>query len=260
MLRLSQGHLNLLETCPPKFQQSYLTLASSLPNPETEERQTWGSRFHLLMQQRELGLSITSLLEEDTELDRSLKALVQAAPELLTNNSQQKREAEHSRTLSFGNYLLTVIYDLLIAEEEQAKIIDWKTYLKPEKRAKLARNWQTRLYLYVLAETSDYSPEQISMTYWFVKLPKKTQSHTFSYSQEQHQKTEQDLTELLTNLDNWLSSKDRHSFPHRNNCESNCPYYQELLVANISNKTKKYNVSDRDHLLHDIQDISEIPL
>ena len=264
MLRLSQGHLNLLETCPPKFQQSYLREANSLPNPEIEDKQVWGSRFHLLMQQRELGLPIASLLQEETELDRSLKALIEAAPELLINHHSGIREAEHSRTLSFGNYLLTVVYDLLIAEKNRAKIIDWKTYLQPQHKNKLARNWQTRLYLYVLAETSDYLPEQISMTYWFVKLPKKPKSHSFTYSQKKHQKTKQDLHNLLTNLDKWLQQNDLKSFPHHDECESNCPYYQELLYTKTSeavrDRANNNFVCDLDRLQKEIQNASEIPL
>lgn len=271
MLRLSQGHLNLLETCPPKFQQSYLSQASSLPNPETAEKQTWGNRFHLLMQQRELGLPIASLLQEDTELDRSLKALVNAAPDFFNYNHHQRREAEHSLTINFGNYLLSVVYDLLIAEDNQAKIIDWKTYLRPQAKTKLACNWQTRLYLYVLAETSDYSPEQLSMTYWFVKLPTKPQSHTFTYNKQLHQKTKQDLTKLLTNLELWLGDSNENSFPHRNGCNaSTCPYYRELVAANTSVNedvtfaspasvciVRQTNTSQR---LTAIEEIPEIPI
>jgi hypothetical protein len=248
MLRLSQGHLNLLETCPPKFRQSYLNQKSSLPKPESEDKQLWGSRFHLLMQQRELGLPIELLLQEDLELDRSLKALIQAAPELLNNNDKQKRSAEHSLTLSFGNYLLTVVYDLLIAEELQAQIIDWKTYLKPQKRNQLARNWQTRLYLYILAKTTDYLPEQISMTYWFVRLPNKLQSQTFTYNEQLHRQTEADLAKLLAQLDLWLENNDDYSFSHHHNCEAICPYAQELLVSDLSNQ------------INDVDDISEISL
>jgi ATP-dependent exoDNAse (exonuclease V) beta subunit len=59
--------------------------------------------------------------------------------------------------------LLTVIYDLLIEAEDNAQILDWKTYPQPKEQNRLAKDWQTRLYLYVLAETSDYLPEQISM-------------------------------------------------------------------------------------------------
>jgi PD-(D/E)XK nuclease superfamily len=255
MFRLSQAHLNLLAICPPKFKQSYLIQGSSVPNPESEEKQIWGSRFHLLMQQRELGLPIEPLLKEDSELDRCLKALIQAAPELLTNNATQKREAEHSRTVRFGNYLLTVIYDLLIVEEHQGKIIDWKTYLKPRKRNKLAENWQTRLYLYVLAKTSNYLPEQLSMTYWFVRLPDKPQSQTFFYNEQMYHDTEKDLKELLSKLDQWLESNDHSSFPHHHECELNCPYAQELFFEH-----KADNRSDRNQLLSDIENILEIPL
>ena len=254
MFHLSQTHLNLLQTCPPKFQQSYLEQASSLPNLETESKQTWGSRFHLLMQQRELGLPIAPLLKEDAELESSLNALIQAAPELLLhNNPYQTREAEHSRTISYGNYLLTVIYDLLVAAKNQAKIIDWKTYLKPPKKQKLANNWQTRLYLYVLAETSEYLPEQISMTYWFVKLPQKPQSLTFSYSQQQHQKNEADLNLLLSNLDIWLSNYPHTDFPHRRDCQTNCYYYPEFLDSDQADQAEF-------DLLQEINSIEEISI
>ena len=228
LIRLSQGQLNLLEICPPKFQQIYLNRLSSLPDPETEEKQTWGSRFHLIMQQRELGLPIESLLQKDRDLDQAFQALLKAAPNILDHSDHQWREAEHSRTLNFGNYLLTVIYDLLIADDHQAQIIDWKTYLKPQNKNKLARNWQTRLYLYTLVETSEYLPEKISMTYWFVKLPNKPESHIFTYDSQQHQQTTEDLHNLLTNLDIWL--EEARDFPHHANCEHQCPYYQELMA------------------------------
>lgn len=248
MLRLSQGHLNLLAQCPPKFARTYMGKTSSLPNPELEDRQTWGKQFHLLMQQRELGLPIESLLAENNELDSSLKALVSAAPELFQANSDSFREAEHVLTLAHGHYLLTVIYDLLVAESDRAQIIDWKTYPLPQDRAKIAHNWQTRLYLYLLAETSEYEPEQISMTYWFVKLPHQPESHTFSYSSGQHQKTAQDLQGLLDKLDSWLHEAD--GFPCLVNCKTQCPYSEELALAKVN--------SDRDSLVEQIESIPEV--
>lgn len=258
LIRLSQGHLNLLEICPPKFQQVYLEQLSSLPNPEQQEKQTWGSKFHLLMQQRELGLPIESLLQEDEELKRSLIALMKAAPEIFLSQRNIWREAEHCRTVSFGNYLLTVIYDLLIADDRQAKILDWKTYLQPQNKTKLANNWQTRLYLYVLAETSEYLPEQLSMTYWFIKLPTQPKSLTFPYSQAQHEKTKQDLTRLLTKLDDWLNNyRDRQvDFPHHSNCED-CPFSQFLLSSQISSTDTELT---KQNNLTSITDIEEIAI
>lgn len=202
-LRLSQGQLNLLERCPRQFQHTYLDQFGSPSSLEQQERQTWGSRFHLLMQQRELGLPIESLVQEDAQLQRWMTAFTSAAPDILTSASHTFRESEHCRTLQVQGYVLTVVYDLLIADEI-AQILDWKTYPKPQNRRWLAQNWQTLLYLYVLAQTSDYLPEQISMTYWFIQSPDKPQSLKFAYSANQHQQTGQKLNALLSQLTDWL--------------------------------------------------------
>lgn len=231
LIRLSQSHLNLLSICPPKFQRVYLDGLGSLPAPEQQDTMEWGSRFHLLMQQRELTLPIEPLLATDTELDSSLRALIEAAPELAPN-PQVWREAEHCRTLSIGNFLFTVIYDLLIAESDQAVILDWKTYRKPIGIKKLQQNWQTRLYLYVLIETSEYQPEQVQMTYWFVKSGK-PQNVTIKYSQQKHQQTKQELAFLLDNLAIWLQNHQKFQidFPHQPDCETTCLFYQDFATA-----------------------------
>ncbi len=201
---LSQGQLNLLEACPRKFQHVYFDQLGTPVSPAQQERLAWGSRFHLLMQQRELGLPIELLVEEDAELQHWVTALVNEATDVLTPDPQTFRESEHCRTLNFQDYLFTVIFDLLIEAEDNAQILDWKTYPKPKNRDKLAQDWQTRLYFYVLAETSDYLPEQISMMYWFVKSKPCPKSLTFTYDEIQHQKTRQDLSKLLTKLSGWL--------------------------------------------------------
>ncbi|MEM8672637.1 MAG: PD-(D/E)XK nuclease family protein [Cyanobacteria bacterium P01_G01_bin.67] len=231
LIRLSQSHLNLLSICPPKFQRVYLDCLGSLAAPEQQESMQWGSRFHLLMQQRELNLPIESLLATDSELDRSLKALIKAAPELEPDPNIW-REAEHCRTLCQDDFLFTVIYDLLIAQADRAVILDWKTYRQPIGSKKLQQNWQTRLYLYVLAETSEYKPEQIQMTYWFVKSGQ-PKSVTINYSQLKHEQTEQELTILLANLKTWLQNYQefKTDFPHRANCENTCPFYQDFAEA-----------------------------
>ena len=251
---LSQSHLNLLSICPPKFQQVYLDCLGSIPDPKQQESMQWGNRFHLIMQQRELNLPIEPLLASDLELDSSVKDLVKAVPELSEPTQDIWREAEHCRTISYGNFVLTVIYDLFVAQTDKAIILDWKTYSKPEKRNKLARNWQTRLYLYVLVETSEYLPEQIQMTYWFVKSGKPT-NVTFNYSQTLHQQTEQDLDDLLTQLESWLQGYQQHQIdlPHKPDCQAKCPYYQSLCSEDTSQ-------IQHQELLKAIADIEEIPI
>ncbi len=254
-LRLSQGQLNLLQTCPPQFQKIYLEQLASPSHPEQEEKKQWGTLFHQLMQQLALGLPIDSLLAQNPELQHSLQALVAATSEIWSSEAVIWRDAEHYRTLNYQDYLLTVVYDLLVTYENRAVIFDWKTYLQPENPHKLAKNWQTRLYLYVLAETSNYQPEDISLTYWFVKLPSQPQNITFNYNLQLHQQTHQDLTNILNKLEQWLEGyvNDNLDFPHNYNCENNCPYYQYL-------STYKYKNKDSDNLIHltSIDNIEEI--
>ncbi len=253
LIRLSQSHLNLLNACPPRFQQVYLDCLGSLPKPSQQDNMQWGSRFHLLMQQRELTLPIEALLATDAELDNSLKALIRAAPELEPDPNIW-REAEHCRTFSLGNFLFTVIYDLLIAKTDRAIIFDWKTYRNPPPSKQLAKDWQTRLYLYVLAETSEYEPEQLQMTYWFVKSGQ-PKSKTFSYSQQQHQQNAQELIVLTANLARWLSNYQQlqTDLPHQPDCQQNCPYHH-LFSA------EDQTVNRHQELLKSIDEIEEIAI
>jgi len=77
--------------------------------------------FHLLMQQRELANRVPcSAGYPVAKLDDSF---ANVAPEILTlTHSQTFRASEHSCTLQIQDYLLTVIYDLLIADNRQAQI------------------------------------------------------------------------------------------------------------------------------------------
>jgi hypothetical protein len=208
LMRLSQGQLNLLEQCPRRFQHVYLDqLGAPLP-PEQQSRIEWGNRFHLGMQQRELGLPWFGSANDP--LQQCIESFRRATPDLFSPMSNQFRQSEHRRSLEFEGYLLTVVYDLLILEESQAQILDWKTYPRPKQAKWLQQNWQTRLYPLVLKETDDYSPEQISMTYWFVEPAFSAEaihqpaSLTFAYSTRQHEQNSQDLAQRLQQLTQWL--------------------------------------------------------
>jgi hypothetical protein len=234
LLRLSQSHLTLLETCPPQFQKVFLEQGGAIPNPAQQDGLAWGNQFHLLMQQKILGLPIDAIA--DPTLQQSLQALIEATPELWQENPLLWKEAEHYRTMVVQNYQFSVIYDLLVIDERRSQILDWKTYPMPQNTHKIASSWQTRLYLYVLAESSDFRPEQLSMTYWFVQLPKRPQSLTIDYSQAQHDQTRQDLARLLSQLESGLKNYQQNAiaFPHSTNCAETCPYYSRLVLSGDS--------------------------
>lgn len=200
--RLSQQQLNLLSQCPRKFQYIYLDQLTTPDSVEIEKRLAFGDRFHLLMQQRELCLPIDPLVAEDPQLQQCFQQFQETAPDLFSLELESWRVAEHPRMLKFEDIFLVVVYDLLITKPQQAQIFDWKTYRRPRDRNLLALNWQTRLYLYVLVETSDYTAEQVSMTYWFIQPQgnQPPQSLVFPYTTQQHQQTHQDLTQLIDSL------------------------------------------------------------
>jgi PD-(D/E)XK nuclease superfamily len=252
LLRLAQGQLTLLTICPRKFQHTVLDQFSTPTPPEQQDHINRGNRFHLLMQQYELGLSrALSTDPEEQKLQQCVADLVQAAPDLFA--PAKLRQSEHRRTLDWQGYAIATIYDLLILHDTQAQIIDWKTYPRPQNAARLAKNWQTRLYLFVLAETTDYAPEQLSMTYWFVEPGKPPESLRFQYSATLHQQTQQDLAQILKQLTEWLKSYDAgDALPQVDERQGHC---QVCLFAVRCQKNKQ-----TPDLLLPIAEIEEVAI
>lgn len=201
---LTQTHLTLLETCPRKFQNIFIKSFSPPPDPDLQVSAAWGNQFHLLMQQQALALPITVMEPVDKEMTACLKQLRQTAPELFDAPAGWQHQSETQRTLAFNGYLLTVIYDLLRLGPAQAEVVDWKTYQQTPKREWLENDWQTRLYLFVLAEASGLTPDQLSMTYWFVRGKNtetpKPEYQRLSYSLTQHEQTRLELISLTDHL------------------------------------------------------------
>ncbi|MEM1256176.1 MAG: PD-(D/E)XK nuclease family protein [Cyanobacteria bacterium P01_H01_bin.21] len=242
VLSLSQTHLTLLETCSRRFQYIFDQALAVPPKREGQEAALWGSQFHLLMQQQALGLPIDMMAAANGDMTSKIDALRAIAPHLFQPQlNEQLRQSEHQRSLAFNGYVFTVIYDLVVLTEQTGLIVDWKTYLKPPPRARLAQDWQTRLYLYVLTETTDLAPEQVTMVYWFVRnrneqgddLP--PSDYGFTYSLQQHDQTRAELlrlTERLTEL------RQRGEFPKTNTVDRclYCPFQircQRLLEPHL---------------------------
>jgi PD-(D/E)XK nuclease superfamily len=208
-MRLSQAHLTRLATCPRQFQHSELEQLTLALESEEQSRLTEGSQFHQLMQQWDLGLPIAPLLQTHHQLDQWFQQFQAAAPQILqgaigTQAEPMTRRSEQIQTLHWAGQSLVVVYDLLLLGETQAQILDWKTYGKPHRTDRLTQSWQTKLYPFVLAETSDYAPEQIQMTYWFFQGDQPAQSLTIPWSRDRHAAVAMELTQLLTQFTNWL--------------------------------------------------------
>jgi hypothetical protein len=154
----------------------------------------------------------------DPQLDRWLDRLQSSAALQPHDDPSQYYLAEHTRTLALPPFELLVRYDALIADGDRAEIIDWKTYARPKHPQTLAKSWQTRLYRYVLAATSDYPPDRIAMVYWFAEPAKsatnstnpqgKTASDrvTFPYDIDQFKRDHHAIAHLLDRLATLLAA------------------------------------------------------
>ncbi|WP_432808048.1 PD-(D/E)XK nuclease family protein [Pantanalinema sp. GBBB05] len=277
-IRLSQTQLSLLATCPRKFQHIYLEQLAAPTDLEQQERLQQGSQFHLLLQQWQLGLPVEPMLQADDRLQQWFQAFQQAAPEILTllpKGSEVWQQTEHDRTLEVQGYLLSVRYDLLLSNPWIARILDWKTYPRPRQPEQLWQSWQTRLYLFVLAETSHYSPDQLSMIYWFFQtqtsgdqptlpLP---QSYQLNYSRDRHEQTRKDLTHLLEQLTDWLAHyREGEAFPQVNTGIDQCQTCNFVVRCDRQSPVSDSPTTEAQALspihfdLPDLADIQEIPL
>ena len=261
--QLSQGQLNCLAACPRKFQHLYLDQLNLPQLGEFLDQQRLGSQFHQLMQQQALGIDIDPLVNGQPQLQQWLDHFQQHPPPVITG----EQYSEHQRTLLVQDCLLVAVYDRLILGSQQAQILDWKTYQRPHDPDALRQNWQTRLYLYLLAATSPYEPEQISMTYWFAEVspdrPATDHSLTFAYSQVWHQQNEQDLARLLAQLSQWFQGYEQGaSFPQVPLAMGQC--YTSTSACNFVSRCQRQQAYAEalavTETLGDVGAIVEVPL
>ncbi len=208
-LSLSQSSLQTLTTCPRKFQYLYLDQlglphfqfqgATDLSVDLPQDLGTW---FHRLLQQQELGLDIQPLLTANAPLPDWFATFQATPPPMIAG----VRASEQRYQSQMGNLGLVGIYDLVIFGTDQAQILDWKTYQRPQTSEFLKHHWQTRLYPYLLAATGEFAPEQILMTYWFALAPDDQHSLTFRYSQALFEKTQQQLSQLSQRIEAWITN------------------------------------------------------
>ena len=109
---------------------------------------------------------------------------------------QHDRETTASAELA-GHLNVTVVARDDAMGDRQAQILDWKTHQVAITAEKLKANWQTQLYLYLLVKTTNYAPEQISMTYWFANT---AQSVVINYSQTDYEITDKNIQKILIEI------------------------------------------------------------
>lgn len=205
----SRSKLETFLACQRRFQLRYLRRLPWPPLPldeRSEEMLARGQQFHQLLERHFLGLPVEPGLIGDERV-RHWWGAFQRSPFLLP---QGRPLPELRLTIPVGEHLLHGRFDLLVVGEENgqptAHLFDWKTG-KARALADLRRDWQTRLYLAMLAQggqalTADgqpIPPENITLTYWYASEP--DTPRTMPYAATWHRQNWAEIEALVAQLD-----------------------------------------------------------
>ncbi len=215
-LILSRYRLATFLACQRRFQLRYLR---RLPWPAVpldarlETVRTRGEIFHRLLERHFLGLPVIAEAIEDVVARRWWSLFQSSGLQIPEGTAYPER----TLTIPIGRHFLNGRFDLLVLHQRAAHIFDWKTG-KPRSESDLRRDWQTRLYLALLAESGqalghELDLDHIAITYWYVNDP--AMPRTLRYSQAWHGQNWADIQELVGQIDvhliqnEWPLTEDR---------------------------------------------------
>lgn len=211
-LLLSRSRLVSFLACRRQFQLRVLAKLTWPENPlpaADEERLERGQQFHQLLEQHFLGLPIAA----NAIPDRTLRQWWRLFEKNRHRLPHGRALPELTLTIPIGEHLLHGRFDLLIIGEADGEpfvhIVDWKTG-RPQDAADLRHDWQTRLYLALLAEGVGalgnevmggevMAPEGMGMTYWYVAEP--DMPRTIQYDQAWHERNWAELQKIVADLE-----------------------------------------------------------
>lgn len=215
MFVFSRPRLQAFLACQRRFQLRYVAQLPWPAAPQSESQQEAayrGQLFHQLLERHFLGLSEPEKADIP-QLRQWWATFQQRGPQLPAGT----RLPEISLTVPIGRHLLTGRFDLLVLGQGAYHIFDWKTEARPRPERALRADWQTILYLALLAEggsalqSRPILPDQIHLTYWFVNDP--AASVTIAYGAGQHQANWRQITNLIDQIDRQLNDSDDQAWP-----------------------------------------------
>jgi len=219
-LTLSQHQFTTFQVCPRRF---YLRYLARVPWPEAplgleqEAAYERGRRFHRWIERFLLNLPVADETDADPVLRVWWTTFQQQRPPL----PDGRRFVESSLTIPIGpaGHRLTGRFDLLVVGdapdgEAAAHLYDWKTG-RPRDEARLRREWQTRVYLAVLAEggaalapdaPQAFRPDRLSMTYWYVDEPERPR--LIAYDEAAHRFNLSEIEAVVAEIDRQLATNE----------------------------------------------------
>lgn len=217
--RFSQSNLQDFADCKRRFYYRYIQHLSwpaleSEPAIKNEQWMLNGAFFHYLVHQYYLGLPIDLISKQAS--GEPVKTWWRNFLNSIPTEKTGKNLSEFVLALSLMGIHLIAKYDLLALNEDGTIVIyDWKTSKKISPREYAANRLQTRLYLYILANSADKLFEgkkpdinSITLVYWYANYPDTPQ--IFYYSPMKMAADEQYIVDLINKI---KSLKTKDEFP-----------------------------------------------
>lgn len=168
-----------------------------------------GQYFHRILERHFLGLPVIESEIPNKQLLNWWQQFEQHGPTI----PEGRRLPEIRLTVPVGSHYLVGRFDLVVIETHaggpRAHIFDWKTS-RPRSISELQSDWQTRLYLAMMAESGQaliengrlLEADQITLTYWYTNDPDLPPQIT--YSQKQHEQNWNEICAIVDDIEDCL--------------------------------------------------------
>lgn len=196
--------------CPRRFELKYILkqawpALSSEPALQFERHIALGNQFHQYVNQFMSGVPLEPLLESIQDSD--LQAWFRNFLNFFERVPAVQKFSEFRLLTSLQQQPLIAVCDLIVIfQDGDLSIYDWKTTQRIPKKEELIHRIQTLLYPFIVFQTAPRfltegfsNPEKISLRYVYV-----AQAHDnvleFPYSAEQHHHNQQYLEKLISEI------------------------------------------------------------
>lgn len=224
----SQSNLQDFVDCRRRFYWHHIKklkwpALQSEPITEHETEMERGSAFHRLAHQYFLGVDANTLstVEKDGLLHawwENFLRFVNASPDL--TNPDTKLYPEFLVATRIRQFRIVAKFDLLAITPDQGVFaFDWKTNHKKPRRLWLQNRMQTRIYLFVLNNTSprflnvsiENHHKPVRLIYWFPNYP--DHPEIFSYNDRELSRNENILLDAMDLIERLALTEGYEHFP-----------------------------------------------
>lgn len=201
MLKINAELLEILERDTEKFEHFFLEQQFLYPLANLRKNRN-DQRLQLLLQQLIMGLPINSILESYPTLGCYVNQI-----QPIIDIPAFSKKLNVVRQCFIQDILIFADYDLLLINGDQATAISWTTEKSFFETNTLENSWETQLQLYLLAETENLPPQNLSIFYLFISPKDSPSIHQFTYNQEKYNLFKGRLEKTLLSLSSLLKIK-----------------------------------------------------